>query len=201
MRLSLSFKKILAVSLLLLCACFGQAASAASTVAPYFMWYFTNSGMTYGPTDTIAMEAVFVNLDTTDIVIPSTGVGASLTYGTFPSGAYPGAGDYEFNFTAFDCFAPPPGCLANATVKPGESKSFLFGTFTPVTSVAPGTYTTMDAQISINTDSSYAWTSEEYGGHFVATVVPLPGTAWLFISGIAGLFSMTRARKNTLRMR
>jgi hypothetical protein len=59
--------------------------------------------------------------------------------GTFTSTCDPGA--YAFTFhTSSEPGRPSFNFLPSLNLQPGESFSYLFGTFTPVGSVAPGTY-------------------------------------------------------------
>lgn len=174
------------VRILLLAASFALPTSVHAS----YVWSFTNSGLTYGPTDTIFLNASITNTGTESIYIDvNLGTfGQGITWGTFPSGAFPGPGDYVFWHTAYDT-------LEYATILPGESRDFVFGRFTPVSSVASGTYATLSADISINGGPNV---SELNGGHFVATVVPVPAAAWFFGSGLVMLFGLTR-KKTTNR--
>lgn len=158
-----------------------------TTAQSAFVWHFTNSGLSYSPTDTIFLEAQITNTGSEAIVIDLNigSFGQGLTYGSFPNDAFPGPGDYELFFTAYDE-------LVDATLLPGESTDFLFGFFTPVTSVAPGVYETLGADLQIN-----GWSeAEANGGRFVATVVPVPPAFWLFASGIVGLVSLSRGGRS-----
>jgi hypothetical protein len=130
------------------------------------VWSFTNSGLTYTPIDTIYLNASLTNTGVDPIYIDVNlgSFGQGLSFGTFPTGAYPGPGDYNFVPTAYDT-------LQYATILPSESLNFVFGKFMPVTSIANGTYSTFSADISINGGLNIG---ESSGGPIVAPPVPNP---------------------------
>ncbi|HYA37924.1 MAG TPA: VPLPA-CTERM sorting domain-containing protein [Candidatus Methylomirabilis sp.] len=160
-----------------------------------YVWSFTNSGLTYGPTDTIYLNATFTNTGSESIVLDwSSGFSYSLSWdSSFPiATSYPAnPGEYNFQPTADTLFDKSGDTFLTTTILPGQSRDFVFGELIPVTSIANGTYTTASADISINNQPAVV---EMNGGHFVATVVPVPAAAWLLGSGLITLFGCTRRR-------
>lgn len=152
-----------------------------------YVWSFTNSGLMYGPTDSVYLQAVFTNTGTNDLVISvdNGSFGQGIGHGSFPTAAYPEAGKYEFNFDGHNS-------LLNRTIAAGESVNFLFGMYAPVTSVTAGTYTTATANLAINGGTNVL---EASGGQFVATVVPVPAAVWLLGSGLIAVAGIARRRR------
>lgn len=159
-----------------------------------YVWSFTNSGLTNGPTDTIYLNATFTNTGTDSIDL----VWGDFSYGlswdsSFPiATSYPAnPGEYFFQPTADTLFDRSGDTFLTTTILPGQSRAFVFGELIPASAIANGRYTTVSADISINNQPAVV---EMNGGHFVATVVPVPAAVWLLGTGLMTLFGCARRR-------
>jgi hypothetical protein len=132
--------------------------------------------------------------------------------GTFTNTCDPGA--YTFNFHTDNLPAQPSfNFLPSLNLAPGASKSYLFGTFTPVGTVAEGTYTFYRTGATIVFDGLDATgqnifqyvtlgescpAGEDAGCAFTRTVVgvPEPQTYAMLMAGLLGVGWMARRRRD-----
>jgi hypothetical protein len=157
-------------------------------VANAYTWEFTNSGQTYGQTDTIVIMGRVFNDSSQNLLIDyQTGLlGLGFDSWTFPLSGNPGPGQYDSLYGVF-------GTLNNVMIPAGEYHDFTYLSFMPVSAIAPGTYSFYNAYLDLNGIREH----EATGGTFTATVVPLPAAFGLLASGIALIGALGKRRYGT----
>jgi hypothetical protein len=138
-------------------------------------WKLVDNTVVVSPTQTIALNATLTNDASSSVALSGLDRPLALSFlalqGDFTQDKYsfilgPGPGnDFHSQFTGI-------------VLLPGESFDFILGSYVPVEGgVTPGIYATPYLSLAI-TGAGYL------GRSFQATVVPEPGTIYLFLSGI-----------------
>ena len=193
-------KRAIAAALASVCLALGSSFASADTLLTAGFGLNLPFGP-FRPNEKIPILVDVTNrsLDHSITVCEGVCLGDSYTYslGGWTSSPYGYA--FEFGNGGDTSLGPWNGQIAGPLVA-GETKTFIFGIYTPVGAVEPKWYPFWtQLQIFAATAERPMLTSATFGGNWLVAepeppVVPIPGAIWLFASGLGAMALIAKRR-------
>lgn len=153
-------------------------------------WGFTNSGATIAADATVELQATITNSSLSDQSLAlSQFYGAGISYGDKEVDNY----SFSFGSISQELYEQFAGIVLN----PGESFNFVYGTLSPLNSIAEsGLYNYFDVDLKFGWDNPVAYfANNDFTFSVASTNVSEPGSAFMLMLGLVAVFA---ARKKAI---